>query len=1201
MKWTKEQQEVISVRDHNVLVSAAAGSGKTAVLVQRIIDRILDSEHPVDVDRMLVVTFTNAAAQEMKERIRKALDKALLEDPHNSRLRTQVSLVHTAHIRTTDSFCSYIVKNYFYEIDADPAFSIAGKGELNLLADEALEAVLSDRFLNPTEDFSLLSKAYLSDGKSIDTFKSMVYTLHREAMSNAWPDAWLDSCLRLYEADTVDKMCDSDFIQYIVKRANSFFAICAREVRDMLSNYTAEASKDKDVLLAEEAYFEAMAQENSYVRLYELACGLKFATYNNSKSKALDEEYRESLKARRDAYKKRVNDFIGKMFGQSPGDTLDSLGFVRRQATELVEIVRDYKNVFFDIKKKRKVFDFNDIEHMALEILREADTVDHEKRNVAKELSAFFEEVMVDEYQDSNDLQEAILTAVCKDNNYFTVGDVKQSIYAFRQARPALFNDKFNRYISGENQNTRIDLDCNFRSRSEVLDFCNRVFYPLMQDDMGNVTYDEAAALKVGALGYDKTGYDLSPEIIIGDPDKEDLITYGFNSADEMEAQIVANRIAKLVNEGFLVSDNTNDPAKKLQRKIRFSDIVLLFRSVSTRGPVYTRILKANGIPAYLEEETGFFDREEISDILSVLRIIDNPYNDIPMATVLHSPIFGFSSERLAQIRVARPKNSFCRCIFDYASEHDDEDVRAFVEFIDRYREMAKDTPIHELIQNILTETGYLDYVLALPMGENKTANLYKLIDEAISFEKTSYQGLSGFVNYIDSLKTYKEDPGVAKLTGENENAVRIMTIHKSKGLEFPVVFLCGTGHKFPSEKDAISFNDKFGVAMNYHNPVTRSKSDTVFMKVVRDYNRIENLGEEQRILYVALTRAKEKLIVTGCVGALDEEHSIGPVLEKYSSLYDRISFEDKFGSTSYIEWILRALFSQGGTYPVSYVRCSDLLLNKIENTTLSTLSKKYLSTMYEMADAKDGEALYNQIKLDYEVAAYSSYKTKYSVSEIKHQAMEEAFGFDSDAAPAFIVEDDSSYVPAFMREKSVSDEIPAGALYGSAMHRVMECIDFTEDNLSESLNNQLGFMKETSTLSADELGLISQNRLESFLHTSLADRMHLAALRGELYKEQPFVLSCPVRELFADAESEDETNTVLVQGIIDVFFKEDDGIVLMDYKTDRVDEVGELVLRYEKQLALYGKALSRAYKLPVKEILIYSFYFNEVIPCTIS
>ena len=1200
MKWTSTQQSVIDTRNKNILVSAAAGSGKTAVLVERIIQRIMDEKDPVDVDKILVVTFTNAAAAEMKERVRKALDKAVLADPKNSRLRTQATLVHTAQIRTIDSFCSYIVKNYFYEIDADPAFRIGDSGAIKLLKEQALDEALAASFENPTEDFRLLADAYMQNKKSVETFKQLVYDINDKASSYAWPEDWFKECKKLY-GYSKDNIKESPFVKYIVERSNGIFKDLAKDLRTVLGFYAADdTSKDGAILRNELALYEALSLENDFEKLQEITAGMEFDTLRlGAKGSGAPKECVEEIKKVRDTCKTAARSVQKEYFAESLNDIAYELEFVGRQVGALLSLTEDFRLKLSELKKKKGIFEFNDIEHMALHILRNKDSEAHEKRAVAAELSDFFREVMVDEYQDSNDLQEAILTAVCTDNNYFTVGDVKQSIYAFRQASPALFNEKFHSYPDREGA-VRIDLDSNFRSRSEVLEFSNRIFYKLMQQDMGKVAYDDAAALKPGARGFEETGFLLQPEVLVANSNKEDLHNYGFDNATAMEAQMVADKIKELISKGFLVSDNTDDIDRKLQRKATLKDIVILFRGVKNQGPVFCDVLKKNGIPAYLEEETGFFDRQEVRDVLSLLQVISNPFNDIPLAAVMHSPIFGFTPQRLAEIRIENPGLSFHGSIFEYAKNHPKGDVADFLEFINRYRSQSLDTPIHELIQKLLKETGYFDYVLSLPMGENGGSNLHKIIDEAIGFEAGSNQGLSGFVSYIDNLKTYQVDPGVARMVGENEEAVRIMTIHKSKGLEFPIVFVSGCGHNFRNDTAIYHYHDDAGLTLKYKNPRAKCESNTVFNKVVAELNKTDNFGEEQRILYVALTRAKEKLFITGTISDLKEDENI---LERYSCDKAVLSLNEKLNSKSYLEWILRALSCDKKPYSFNFVNCCELLVTQLREQTSWGLAKEALKRVQH--DVRDDLAteISQRLEFKYDGLAESRFKTKYSVSEIKHYAIEEALATTEEdiTQSLFANPEGEPYIPQFARADTVSDETPAGALYGSAMHRVMECLDFTSDDLEKSLEGQLDYMRSAGLVSEDEMALVSKQKLKKFCQSDLAKRMQAAQLEGLLYREQPFVCQCSAKEALSGLTEDEEDCSILVQGIIDVFFKEKDGIVLMDYKTDRVDAPHELVLRYEKQLALYADAISKAYRQPVKEILIYSFYFNEVIACTIK
>lgn len=1198
MELTNEQQSVVNTRGKNILVAAAAGSGKTRVLVQRIIDEILDENNPIDVDRILVVTFTNAAAAEMRERIRKEIDKAVNDNPKRGDLRRQATLIHNAQIRTIDSFCSWVVKNYFYEIDQDPSFRIGSKGELSLLSDQVLDDIFAEKFEKNDELFRRLSDAYIT-GKKVSELKKKILSIYEKANSFAWPFEWYESVIQLYQANSLEEFEKSELLNAILVDALEKCKQFARKTQIALDLYDPTvAAKDRLVLENEHNAYVLASEAKSFNELQSCIAGINFATYRASeKALGMDKALAKTL---RDQCKEGLISIRNDYFEQSLEDAYADFLLIKEQLETLVDTTREFETRYAQIKKKKNIYSFNDIEHMALEILRNKESKEHEKRPVAVELSEFFAEVMVDEYQDSNRLQEAILTAVARDNNYFTVGDVKQSIYAFRQADPAIFMEKFSGYLSSTDKNIRIDLDKNFRSRSQVLEFCNHVFEPLMQSDMGGVDYDEAAKLKVGVETFPGNPEDYQPEMLIANLDAASMRTYEIKNSDEFEAHIIANQIQKMIKNKFQVS-TLNQDNKLISRDISLSDIAILMRATDSHADVFLKVFKQYNIPAYVESETGFFERDEVRTVLSMLEVIDNPNNDIPLASVLHSAMFDVTSEELGIVRAKKRDGTLYESIKSYVLDSDNcSKLKKFIDTLDQLRSAGVDTPTHEIIMSVLRLTGYDLYVNALPFGQAAVANINKLVDEAIRYENSASKSLSGFVAYIHNLKSYQEELGLAKVISENDAAVRIMTIHKSKGLEFPVVFLARSGAGFNTSSGDLSYHPSVGIGLSYKNPNTRVERSSIVQKLIDYRTKADCYGEEQRILYVALTRAKEKLFIIGGISPTEKE-SIADKIDAMTAMPGAVlSIDDKFASKSYMEWMIRALRASETSYSRKIISCEDLIIQEAEKRVEKQLVRKAIETIAEIDDAEIAHTMEMKMSHTYTSELDSGYKQKYSVSEIKHHAMEENFALSEDAAPAFIFSEEESFVPSFMREDNQAlglneISVPAGALYGTAMHRVMECFDFSQEDYNSSLNRQLNYMKETHSLSAEDSKRINYKKLQSFLDSDLAYRMHIADEKGLLYKEQPFVLGSNPLELFGDSES--LQTLTLVQGIIDVFFEEDDGIVLMDYKTDKVDEPKDLVVRYEKQLRLYQSAIEKAYKTKVKEVLIYSFSLD----CTIA
>ena len=1199
MGLTEEQELVRDTRGKNMLVSAAAGSGKTFVLVERIISEILDEKNGINVDEILVVTFTKAAAAEMKDRIRQAIDKAVLKNGADARIRSQATLIHSAHIRTIDSFCSWVVKNYFYAIDADPSFRIATTGEMKLLEDEVFKNLLSERLEADDEYFNLLADAYI-DRNRTGALKDMVMSLYEKASSFPWAEEWFDNSLRIYDISSIEELEDSDFIRLIKQRTDDILKGYPKKIEEIMSLYDdVNCPYYAKVFAPEMAQIVGVLEANTYKDKFFAISNSNFVTYPRNKTN-LSADDAKRAKDLRDEYKDAVNSLRADFYSESPEDLLETILFVKKQAVALIDFAKEYTIRLSTEKSKKNIYTFNDIEHMALEILRNKDSKEHEPTAVAQELANHFKEIMVDEYQDSNELQEQILTAICSGNNYFTVGDVKQSIYAFRQASPQLFIDKLNTYPENNSNNNassiRIDLDKNFRSRGEVLNFCNEVFKPLMQPDMGGVEYDERATLKVGDDKFKGATEDYQSEVIIATQNKDDMKELDIDNKDTLEALVVAKRIKELMAANFMVS--YKDEEGRQLRPMKYSDVVILMSAVSNHASHYIKALTESGIPAYVAEEKGFFEREEIETVLSMLMVIDNPFNDIPLAAVLHSAMFGFSSNRLAQIKAKADAPSLYQSMLDYKDKHEAKDINMFLDTLNLFRDKAIDTQIHQLIEEVLEYTGYGVYVSALPTGGMGAANLNKLVDEAVSFESTSFKGLSRFVSYIDSLKTYDEDLGIAKTVGENDNAVRIMTIHKSKGLEFPIVFVCGCGSGTQANTDNYCYDDEYGLSLNYKNPITKIETDAAFHKLFKMRLAAKEKGELFRKYYVALTRPVDKLIITAAIKPTTKM-SVSDIIEGYKGADTILNYRTKEKASTIIELIIRAMRTSGSKVPIRIADCGELFVDEVKKEILKKDTIEKINIMVEEAIDEEDNPVLKSLSFKYVNHEDSKYKSKYSVSEIKHQAMEEAFKFSEDAAPAFVVHEKEAYIPSFMRQTILEDEkkqntVPAGALYGTAMHRFMECFDFTVDDIEGSFEEQLLEMKKLHMLSEEEQERISTSKLKKFFKDATAGRMAAAAKKGKLYKEKPFVFGSDGGNLFNDDSASDEL--ILVQGIIDVFFEEEDGIVLLDYKTDRVDCDNDLVLRYEKQLQLYKSAIEKAYNVPVKETLIYSFAFDKTI-----
>lgn len=1206
VKWTSEQKKVIDLRDRDILVSAAAGSGKTAVLVERIVNRICVDNPPVDIDRMLVVTFTKAAAAEMRERVSRAIDSLKEQKPDDENLQRQSTLVHNALITTIDSFCLFVVQNNFAQLNLDPDFRIGDQAELKLMLKDALAQVFEDNYAREdNEEFINLIDTY-SKGRNDSAVRQMVEDIYYKAGSSSWPRKWMNSLLRLYDIKSAKQLEDSEIIKEIVDYSRVLLEEAVQELTMAKDLASATPGLEKYALTLSEdiALFDGMADVTGYVGMQEFLNKISFGRIAVIRKFDGDEKKKERVKSMRDATKKKVDGIKQKYFGMSIELMYEQLERQRPFVKELIRLSLEFYDAMEAVKTRKRVFDFSDIEHFALRILVDEQTL--EPTETAREFSKHFEEIMIDEYQDSNQVQEDILTAISREHqgvgNMFMVGDVKQSIYRFRMARPELFMEKYNTYTSDDSAHQRIDLHKNFRSRNEVLDFTNDIFYKIMAADLGNVQYDDDAALYPGASYPKET---MRPELLLVDYKDEDLSEI-IEDKVQKEALLIANRIRSLMENGMVTDKKTGQ-----LRAVQYRDIVILSRSVATWGNTVAAVLKDCDIPAHVESNTGYFSSYEIQVILSMLRILDNPLQDIPMAAVLASPIVGMDDEELAQIRSAFKGVSFAQAALSAMAGEDgyeDEKLKAFALVFERLRGAVADTPIHELLYRMLDETGFYRYASAMPAGKRRRQNIDMLIEMAAAYEKTSYKGLFHFVRYIDIQQKYEIDYGEADTAGENDDVVRIMTIHKSKGLEFPVVFVSGLGKGFNTQdtKSDLVIHEKLGLGLVEKTKSPRTKRPSLIRNEIESRIKRENLGEELRVLYVALTRAKEKIILTG--GLSNAQKSF----EKYRGNVNAnqpISFGQREGAGCYLDWVIPAMLSYPDKYTVSTVDATEFAARTAMDMAANDISKAQLIGHISAADETKAKELAEEFDFEYAYASDITKKSKYSVSELKHDSMVEKYDSTEREAerPKFLLEEKETYVPDFARDDEAggaSNEskepknaagVNQGALRGTAVHRVMECLDFkslcdidTKDHVAVSafVKKSMDEMLKKGLITDDMYRLTRPKLIEQFISSDVAARMAQADKRGDLYKEKPFVM---------DYEG------VLVQGIIDVFWLENDKIVLLDYKTDRVNAAKELIDRYSTQLKLYADALGRIFSTDGKSIqaderLIYSFRLQQTI-----
>lgn len=1344
ISWTNEQKAVITTRGNNILVSAAAGSGKTAVLVERILSRITSDTDPVSIDELLIVTFTKAAAGEMKTRILNRLEDAAEQDPDNAYLADQVRRVGGAQITTIDGFCSYVIRNYGQSIGLVPGFRVAEEGETKLMKKDAVSEILEEAYASEDPDEQVRFGSFVetfATGKTDAALEDLILRVFEAAESSPDPRGWLEHCRHENEASSPETLFQTEWMKT--------FREAAKESAEMALSL---AKKNAELAHSAEGPSAYIPTGDAYLQLAEHVLAAitgddfyrktRLALYGTdipalSRKKPAEGEnpdLRDVFKDRKEALKKIFDELKEQYFFLPADDAAASLRDGAGPLDVLLDLAERMRDRYAEKKEEKNLLDFSDLEHDALRILRK----DGKRTYAARELAGQYREVMIDEYQDSNYLQEAILTAVSRiedgEPDYFCVGDVKQSIYSFRQARPELFMEKYHSYKGGSGDGVRIDLHRNFRSRSEVVDTVNGIFRQIMRSEVGGVDYDDDAALVKGAVFADTDeknitdpAADYRTEImpVFAKEDAELMDDTGSAAARELEARAVGTRIRRMVGHEKILDQKTGE-----LRPVQYRDIVILLRTTAEWSDVFTRVLDGMHVPCYTSSKEGYFGALEVVTVLNYLRIIDNPQQDIPFTAVLTSAFAGLEAEDLARVRARDGAASYSGSteranvsMYDaarfYAQHGEEQSLRArldeFFSFYDNIRENVHDTPLHELIDRVIAESGFGEYAAALPGGLQRTVNLRMLVDKAIAFEHTSYVGLFNFVRYIENLQKENVDFGELSTITEHEDVVRIYSIHKSKGLEYPVVFVCGMGKQFNTRelKASVLIHPEMGVASDYIDFRRRVRVLTLKKCAVKQRLLRDRIGEELRVLYVAFTRAKQKLILTGF---MKNEESFERLVSDAPLSESKLSAGFIVRADSFWKWVIPAakrmldaenraamrtmtaaerekmLMHDGGRklsgscLVFTPVRPSDLAADEVDTQVrradaLAALEGVRPSHIY---DADMRSLINSRAAWTYPFAGSETIPVEVSVSELKagrYTDNDAEFAAGDDAMQLYPEEEDEEpTVPDFIRQrdmrraageaedsrkKAVSGSAPesaggagrggrgaaaSGSSRGNAYHRVMQLISFAEadggepvaegsgaaagdgesatsaasgatgtgaaagdgkptiyagsqrtgdrstvnrEGVYRNLVHQLKRLEESGKISAEEADLVDLWRVASMVASPMGRRLAEAERRGGLYREQPFVLGVAASEIRSEWPDDE---MIFVQGIIDAFFYEEDGIVLLDYKTDRVRDPSELTDRYRVQLAQYRKALERVTGKDVKETYIWSFRLGRAI-----
>ena len=1212
-KWTKEQSEVISHRKGNLLVSAAAGSGKTAVLVEHVIDRLLDKEHPISLSSVVLMTFTEAAASEMKERIKARLKEAFLEnrDPHIER---EIAELPNANISTIDAFCKRLIEENYTSLGIEPNFRIGEKNELALLKEDIVEELLEEEYGKKEESFLSFVDRY-STGKQDKGIQEIIVKLYYLAVASPFPEKYLRAL-----SENSSSAWKNYLLESIRKRVEEEIEMLTEAIRIC----TEEGGPSEYLVTVEEDYQSLLRVKAGAIlrRTIEEIQAISFSRIKNSKA-----ERKEEVKGRRNAVKALVQKWQKNYIlipeeiekkAETEGKTL---------LQEAIRLTLLFYTRYQKEKLERNILDFSDLEHFALKLLyTEKDGVLHFS-TLADELAQEYTEILVDEYQDSNMVQEYLVSALSKERfsegNVFQVGDVKQSIYRFRMARPELFLRKYY-----DESYPKIFLQKNFRSLKGVIDAVNACFFRIMKKELGGIEYDRDSSLFQGREEKEET--DSKTELLLLEKEEtegeEKAKGKKEENSEEKRGEAGLEKESDLQLECRMIASRVKELHKK---NIQYKDMVILLRSPKKVAKEMVDIFSEEGIPSFAVSSDGYYSQVEVETILAMLSVIDNPKQDIPLAAVLHSPMFHFTDEELCSLKLAYGSLTEALCMSaeaisdgNFSSENQcsgntrSETVsgenlcsekenalqvqsplgrdlwKKWMDFctkLERYRKLSRNLRVHELLTLLYEETSYYLYASALPMGEKRRANLDQLIEDALQFEKGSFSGLFNFIRYIEKAKQKEYDEGEANIYSENDDLLRIMSIHQSKGLQFKVVFLSSLQKNFNKQdlRESILLDEELGMASPYLDQETRIKYPSLQLSAIKEKMEEENQAEELRLLYVAMTRAEEKLIMTGVV------KNLASYMEKHPVNED-IKIEDIRGAKSYLDFIMLA-FSR------SFTESLENSLVKLRTFTREALSEKKEEEEGEKFSVRD--ALYSYLAENHEKTEEEeewdkdfSYRydheesthlyPKYAVSLLKKQAIEavkeqgDKEGETGGESKGLSEAEKSGKNGQVHERNAEKREKGLGAKIGDSFHHALALFDYNK-----------GLEQLPAILGEEELSLLNKEQFQTFLSSSLGECFKKAFQEKRLFREMHFMRALPFRALFPDRKEEDE---VLLQGIVDAFIVEDDGIILVDYKTDRVREGEELRERYRKQIMLYSDALEAILGKRVKRRVLYSFYLAK-------
>lgn len=1164
MPWTENQQRAIKTRGKSLLVSAAAGSGKTAVLIERILRLLLEDK--VEVDRLLVVTFTKAAAEEMRNRLYKSLLESIKKNgKERAFLNKQLGNLPCAAISTLHSFCISIIQKYFYVIDLDPGLRVGDETQMSILKDKAMDELLNSEYEKEDERFTILLDMF-NDGRNEDRIRSLVEKIHVFLMNRSHPKEWTEASLENFSFD-MEKFCKSNVYEEFVDMVEKKLISAQDELLYALNKASLVESNGKLLNILEDELSQVKSIVNNLSKDYpSFYRSLTQSNYARLSFKCEDNEVKESIVEARNKSKSIVNEIKKSIEYSHPDKVLLEMSKMLPEISYLMDLVFDYDGIYKEMKLDKRVMDFNDIEHYTLQILQ--------SKEVRDELKEQYQYIFVDEYQDSNEIQDDIISSIMRDDNVFFVGDVKQSIYRFRLADPTLFMEKQDDFAKDDQKKKEtIFLNQNFRSQKKIVDFINLVFENIMSKHVGEVNYDEKAKLY---YGNNQTPLEKKVEFTLLHKDDENIDDEDLLEIDKIEAEAIyiSNKIKNILKAKIF------DSTIGEYRNIKYSDIVILLRTTKKWADTYYELLNSQGIPVHAESKSGYFDTLEIRLILQLLKVIDNLYQDIPIIAVMRSPIFAFSIEEIASIRLHQQKSTFYETILSYIGQHDNElskKLSNMVQNIKEWKKQSRFMPINDFIWKLVVDTGYYYYISAMPAGGQRQANIRILIDRAKEYSQSNIKGLFNFIRLIEGIKETKKDLSSAKTVSANDDVVRIMSIHKSKGLEFPVVFIGGLGKRMNLQdlKESIILHKDLGICPNYVSLQERRYFPTILKTIAKEKIHLETLSEEMRVLYVAMTRARDYLYLVGSVKNLDQ------TLKKSSKR--NLSLYDVSAGSSYLDWLLPIVLGEEKQEECSQLCSTEIIgLSQIyKNYLLDPLQdkinlSKYWSELekYENIDAE----VQGKLNWKYPYINSSNMPTKSTVSELNQVSLQDLTGR--------LKISETFNTPKFIEQKRIT-----GIERGNTLHFILQHLDLQQIKakvhpLAKEIEDQIHMMISNKLINDLDSLSFYVKKISAFLNSSLGKRMLGAS---KVYREKAFNIKKDLKDGSDDY--------ILVQGVVDCFFLEDSRYVVIDYKSNYYadeEDKKKLIVEYSEQINLYKRAIELLTQKEIGESFLYLFHKNE-------